>query len=207
MGHPKGARPNGAVNAGKSAGKASSATSNGLDTSDRSARCIALVGPYLSGKTTLLDAILARTGAIARQGSAADRSMVGDDSAEARAHAMSVDMTMADASYLGDAFTFLDLPGSVEFQCESLAALPAVDAAVVVCEPDARRLPALQIILKSLHSQGIPHFLFLNKIDSFDTRVRDVLAELQPASAKPLVLRQIPIWDNGIATGDRKSVV
>ena len=34
----------------------------------RSARCIALVGPYLSGKTTLLEAILARTGAIGRQG-------------------------------------------------------------------------------------------------------------------------------------------
>ena len=39
----------------------------------RSARCIALVGPYLSGKTTLLEAILARTGAITRQGSMAGR--------------------------------------------------------------------------------------------------------------------------------------
>jgi elongation factor G len=38
----------------------------------RSARCIALVGPYLSGKTTLLESILARTGAITRQGSVAD---------------------------------------------------------------------------------------------------------------------------------------
>ncbi len=197
MGHPKGARPNGAVNAGRSA----SIASNGHGTVDRSTRCIALVGPYLSGKTTLLDAILARTGAIARQGNATDQSMVGDDSAEARAHAMSVDMTVADASYLGDAFTFLDLPGSVEFQCESLAALPAVDAAVVVCEPDARRLPALQIILKALHSQGIPHFLFLNKIDTFDTPVRQIIPMLQPASLRPLVLRQIPIWKDGVATG------
>ena len=31
-------------------------------------RCIALVGPFQSGKTTLLEAILARTGAVARQG-------------------------------------------------------------------------------------------------------------------------------------------
>ena len=32
------------------------------------ARCIALVGPYLSGKTTLLETILFQTGAIPRQG-------------------------------------------------------------------------------------------------------------------------------------------
>ena len=199
MGHLMGARPNGAVNAGRAA----SETAEGQATTaqERSARCIALVGPYLSGKTTLLDAILARTGAIQRQGGVAERSSVGDDSPEARAHAMSVDMTVADTSYLGDAFTFLDLPGSVEFQCESLAALPAVDAAVVVCEPDARRLPALQIILKTLHAQGIPHFLFLNKIDSFDTPVRQIIPMLQPASLRPLVLRQIPIWKDGVATG------
>ena len=167
----------------------------------RGARCIALVGPYLSGKTTLLEALLARTGAITRQGTVADKSAIGDSSPEARAHAMSVDMTVADTSYLGDAFTFLDLPGSIEFQCESLAVLPAVDAAVVVCEPDPRRLPALQIILRNLSDRGIPHFLFLNKIDSFDRPVRTIIPMLQPASSRPLVLRQIPIWDNGVATG------
>ena len=37
--------------------------------SPRGPRCIALVGPFQSGKTTLLEAILARTGAIPRVGS------------------------------------------------------------------------------------------------------------------------------------------
>ena len=72
---------------------------------------------------------------------------------------------------------------------------------MVVCEPDPKRVPALQLILKQLEDRGIPHFLFLNKIDSFDTRVRDILPILQPASASRCVLRQIPIWENGIATG------
>ena len=58
-------------------------------TAARSSRCIALVGPYLSGKTTLLEAILARTGAVTRQGKVADRNTVGDGSAEARDHGMS----------------------------------------------------------------------------------------------------------------------
>jgi elongation factor G len=167
----------------------------------RSARCIALVGPYLSGKTTLLEAILARTGAITRQGKVSDKNTTGDASPEARDHGMSVELTVADVGFLGDTFTFIDCPGSIEFQSESSAALAACDAAVVVCEPDEKRVPALQLILKSLEDRGIPHFLFLNKIDGFDARVREILPMLQPASTKPLVLRQIPIWKDGIATG------
>lgn len=164
-------------------------------------RCIALVGPYLSGKTTLLEAILARTGAIPRAGSITDKTTVGDASAEAREHGMSVALNIADTTFLGDAFTFIDCPGSIEFQYEGAVALTACDAAVVVCEPDPKRVPALQVILKQLESRGIPHFLFLNKIDASDTPVRELIPILQPASAKPLVLRQIPIWENGHATG------
>jgi elongation factor G len=167
----------------------------------RSARCIALVGPYMSGKTTLLEAILHRTGAITRQGTIADGNTVGDSSAEARAHGMSVELNVADVEFLGDRFTFVDCPGSVELQHEAAAVLAAADAAVVVTEPDPKRVPALQVILKQLEDRGIPHFLFLNKIDSFSTPVREILPMLQPASGKPLVLRQIPIWENGIATG------
>jgi len=128
-------------------------------------RCIALVGPYLSGKTTLLEAILARTGAILRSGSVAGKSSVGDASPEARDHGMSVQLNVADVCFLGDNFTFIDCPGSIEFQYEGALALTGCDAAVVVCEADAKRVPALQIILKQLEDRGIPHFLFLNKID------------------------------------------
>jgi elongation factor G len=167
----------------------------------RSSRCIALVGPYLSGKTTLLEAILARSGAATRQGTVADKNTVGDASAEARDHGMSVELNIADTTFLGDSFTFIDCPGSIEFQHEGALALTACDAAIVVCEPDPKRVAALQLILKQLEDRGIPRFLFLNKIDSFDARVRDILPILQPASTKPLVLRQIPIWENGAASG------
>jgi elongation factor G len=167
----------------------------------QSPRCIALVGPYLSGKTTLLEAILARTGGVTRQGRVADKNTVGDASAEARDHGMTVELNVADIKFLDDSFTFIDCPGSIEFQHEGNLALTGCDAAVVVCEPDPKRVPALQLIMKQLEDRGIPRFLFLNKIDSFDAQVRDILPTLQPASARPLVLRQIPIWENGAASG------
>ncbi len=167
----------------------------------RSARAIAILGPYLSGKTTLLEAILARTGAVTRQGAIADKNTVGDATPEARDHGMSVEVNVADVEFLGDRFTFIDCPGSIEFQSEANAVLAACDAAIVVCEPDPKRVAALQLILKQLEDRDLPHFLFLNKIDSFETPVREILPMLQPASTKPLVLRQIPVWENGIATG------
>lgn len=174
---------------------------HGSRTGVHGARCIALVGPFASGKTTLLEAILARTGGITRPGTIAAKSTVGDSSPEARDHAMSVGLNVADVHFLNETFTFIDCPGSVEFAHEGALALAACDAAVVVCEPDPKRVPALQMILKKLDEIGLPHLLFLNKIDSCSTHVRDIIPSLQPASTKPLVLRQIPIWENGIATG------
>src|SRR6202165_5029227 len=145
-------------------------------------RCIALVGPFQSGKTTLLEAILARTGAIQRQGSIDAGNTVGDASKEARHHRMSVELSVATTSFMGDTYTFLDCPGSVEFVHDMRAVLPAIDAAVVVCELDEKKVPQLQLILRELEDLKIPRFLFLNKIDKADTRVRETVKLLQPAS-------------------------
>jgi elongation factor G len=164
-------------------------------------RCIAIVGPFQSGKTALLEAILERTGAITRAGRAADRNTVGDASAEARDHAMSVEPNVASCEFMGETFTFIDCPGSIEFSHDAAALLPACDAAVVVCEADERKAPALGLILRELEEAGIPRFLFLNKIDTASKRVRETLEVLQPASRTPLLLRQIPIWKHGIAIG------
>jgi len=169
--------------------------------SPRGPRCIALVGPFQSGKTTLLEAILARTGAIARAGSVDAGTSIGDASAEARHHKMSVSLTAATTTFMGDSYTFIDCPGSVEFSHDMRAALPAVDAAVVVCEADEKKLPQLQIILRELEDLKIPRFLFLNKIDRANKRIRETLAMLQPASRVPLVLRQIPIWNGELIEG------
>ena len=168
---------------------------------EKGPRLIAIVGPYQSGKTTLLEAMLFRTGAITRQGKAADHSTAGDASAEARAHAMGVELNVAGATFMDDQFTFVDCPGSVEFNSESRAALPACDAAIVVCDADAKKAPALQLILRQLDEIGLPRIIFLNKIDRAEASPRDVLAWMQPASSKPLVLRQLPIWKNNVVAG------
>jgi elongation factor G len=170
-------------------------------TRPRGPRCIALVGPFQSGKTTLLEAILARTGATQRQGSVDAGTSVGDSSKEARHHKMSVEVSVASTTFMDESYTFIDCPGSVEFVHDMRAVIPAVDAAVVVCEADEKKIPQLQLVLRELEELNIPRFLFLNKIDKADKRVRDTVKLLQPASRTPLLLRQIPIWSGDIITG------
>jgi len=164
-------------------------------------KCVAIIGPFSSGKTTLLEAILARTGTIPKQGTIASGSTVGDHSAEARAHAMSVEAAFATTEFMGEEMTFVDCPGSIEFAYEAVPVLSACDIAVVVAEADEKKIPALQLILRQLDDLGVPRMLFLNKVDKTDAGVRDTLKMLQPASSTPLLLRQIPLRKDGIVIG------
>ncbi|HVH78670.1 MAG TPA: elongation factor G, partial [Stellaceae bacterium] len=159
-------------------------------------RCAVLVGPYLSGKTTLLEAMLHASGTTQRRGSVRDGSAVGDHVAEARARQMSTEMNVANATYLGDKWTILDCPGSVELAYEAQQAMLAADVAIIVCEPEVERAVTVSALLRFLARHNIPHMIFINKLDTASARVRDVLAALQSYSERPLVLRQVPLRDS-----------
>src|SRR6478672_5194671 len=156
-------------------------------------RCAALIGPYLSGKTTLLEALLHASGSTSRRGSVRDGNSVGDHSPEARARQMSTELNVAGASFLGDRWTILDCPGSVELLYEAQGALLVSDVAVVVVEPEVERALTISALLRFLDRHKIPHMIFINKMDTASARVRDLLAALQSVSERPLVLRQVPL--------------
>src|SRR5260370_38687071 len=119
-------------------------------------RCIALLGPFQSGKTTLVEAILVRTGAIQRQGTVEAGTTVGDASQESRHHSMSVELSVATTTFMGDSYTFIDCPGSVEFIHDMRAVLPFVDAAAVGCEAHENKVPHLHLILPHPEDLNIP---------------------------------------------------
>lgn len=167
----------------------------------RGPKCIALVGPYAAGKTTVFEALLARTGAIPKQHPVGSGNTVADRSPEARDHGMSVEATFATTEFMGETITFVDCPGSVEFAHEAQPILAACDLAIVVGEADEKKIPALNMVFRQLDALGIPRMLFLNKVDRTDRGIRDTLKLLQPASAAPLLLRQIALRRDGIVVG------
>ncbi|WP_016949272.1 elongation factor G [Anabaena sp. PCC 7108] len=164
-------------------------------------RNVAIVGPYLSGKTTLLESLLFVTGAISRKGNVKDGNTVGDSANEARDRRMSIEVSAANTEYENTRFTFIDCPGSIEFAQETYNALMGVDAAIVVCEPIRERVLTLAPLFKFLDDWEIPHIVFVNKMDRANIHVLETLHSLKAVSSRPLVAHQYPIMQGEQLTG------
>lgn len=166
----------------------------GRTTTPAATRTIALIGPAGAGKTSLAEALLYSSGAIARQGSVEAGSSVGDASPEARARGGSTELNLMHFDYLGERFALIDLPGGAGFAADGLAALQSADMALVVIDPAPERAALAEPALRLLDSLGVPHAVFINKIEQARAgTVHALIRELQPMSREPLALRQIPI--------------
>jgi elongation factor G len=154
-------------------------------------RAIALVGPQGSGKSALFDALLAAAGSPPQR-----------RGADSRVRAMGTALRIGHCSFMDEPWALLDCPGSVEFAAEAAAALAVADLALLVCEPGPSRAAALAPVFRAIERAGLPAMVFVNKADTLgEQHMRDTLAALQAHSRRPLVLRQVPIRENGAVTG------
>ncbi|MDE2560915.1 MAG: elongation factor G [Sphingomonadales bacterium] len=171
-------------------------------TGSRPTRAVALVGPAGTGKTSLAEALLYASGATTRQGSVEAGTSVGDASPEARTRGGSTEINLSHFDYMDDRFALIDTPGGIGFASDGLAALASADMALVVVDPSPERAALAGPILRRLDEIGLPHAIFVNKIDGARAgSIRDVLEALQPMSREPLTLREFPIREGEQVVG------
>ncbi len=156
-------------------------------------RNIAFVGPHHSGKTTLIEAILAQTGAIGRRGSVGDGTTVTDHEPEEISHLQSTTASFAHTSADGIEMTIVDTPGFIDFFEETRQALAGVDAAVIVVEADPARVVQTQTIVDQLEAARMPHIFVVNKLDRPGADFAATLTALQEAHGRHVVAEQWPI--------------
>jgi len=164
-------------------------------------RVVALVGPGGAGKTSLAEALLFTAGAIDRQGNVASGTSIGDSSHEARSRGGSTELDMMRFDYLGDSYVLLDCPGSAGFAADGAMGLAIADMAIVVIDPDPARALLAEPMLRQLEDLGIPHAIFVNKVDQARGSIRGLLEALQPLSRIPVMAREIPIRDGERISG------
>src|SRR5688500_17673906 len=172
-----------------------------MDAIGSGARAIALVGPAGAGKTSVAEALLHAAGAIPRLGSVDAGSTLGDASPEARSRGGSTELNLTRFSWAGDDYVLLDCPGSVGFSADGDCALDVADLALVVITPEAERAALAEPVLRQLEDRGVPHIVFINKIDKARGGIDALLEALTPLSVAPVVDRQIPISEGETAVG------
>ncbi|MFN9579703.1 MAG: GTP-binding protein, partial [Novosphingobium sp.] len=141
-------------------------TQSGNHSGSRGTRAVALVGPAGTGKTSLAEALLVASGAITRQGSVEAGTTVGDASPEARARRGSTEINLTHFDYLGDSYALIDTPGGAGFAADGLTALQSADLALVVIDPAPERAVLAEPVLRRLDALGVPHAIFINKIEN-----------------------------------------
>ncbi|HUF88198.1 MAG TPA: elongation factor G [Thermohalobaculum sp.] len=145
-------------------------------------RCIAVLGPSGSGKSTLVDRLAGLEGGHPQPPTPSET-------------------RIAHFSFLGDDWTALDCPGSLEFQQQAIDALMVADAAVICVSPQPDHAVLAAPYIRLAEAAGVPHFLLVNRIDEAQAPARDMVAALQGYSRHPVVLRQIPIREEGSIVG------
>ena len=155
-------------------------------------RTVALIGHADSGKTSLVEALLQHSGAIASMGSLERGDTVCDFDPLEREYRHSLSSALAHCSYEDAEINLIDTPGYPDFIGQAIAALAAVETALVLVnaqngiELNTRRMMALA------GERGLCRLLVVNKIDAERVDLPGLLAELREAFGKEVLPLNLP---------------
>jgi elongation factor G len=155
-------------------------------------RTLALVGPAAAGKTTLVEALLQRAGAIATAGSVERGSTVSDhDPLEIKA-GHSLQSSVMHAEHDGCRIHLIDTPGALDFIGQSLPALEAVETAAIVINAAAGIEPMAQRMMDYAAEQQLDRLIIVNKIDAEGADLPGLLADIQATFGKQCLPVNLP---------------
>lgn len=156
-------------------------------------RNIALLGAQGVGKTTLAEALLMRTGAIARMGSIAEASTVGDFDDESRRHHFSTQSTLLYGTWEGREINIIDTPGHPELVGPALAVLPAVETAVLVVDAVLGVDAHARHLFDAAGTLGLARMVVVNRIDQAAADLPYLLASLRTELGPNLHCITLPV--------------
>lgn len=142
-------------------------------------RNIALVGHAGSGKTSLVEALLAATNSIAEAGSIVRGTTVCDHDPMERELQHSLDVAIAAFNANGKHVNLLDTPGFPDFLGRSLSALSAVETAAIVINADSGIEPVTQRMWKAADRRHLCRMIVINKIDAANIDLAAITAQVR----------------------------
>ena len=118
-----------------------------------------------SGKTTLSEALLYRSGALRKLGRVDHRDAFLDTDSLERSRGITIFSKQALLSLPGAQLTLLDTPGHVDFSAEAERTLQVLDCAVLVISGTDGVQSHTETLWRLLGRHRVPVFIFVNKMD------------------------------------------
>ncbi|MEO5671633.1 MAG: elongation factor G [Ramlibacter sp.] len=157
-----------------------------------SLRTLALVGPSTAGKTSLVEALLWKSGAIGAAGSVERGSTVSDFDPLERKAQRSLNSSMVHFRHRGVHAHLLDTPGAPDFLGQSLPALEAVETAAVVISATAGIEPMAVRMMQWAAQRERDRLIIVNKIDAQGVNLEALVAQIQAAFGKECLPLNLP---------------
>lgn len=132
-----------------------------------------------SGKTTLSEALLYKSGNIKKLGRVDHRNSFLDTFSLERDRGITIFSKQAVLNYNDAVFTLLDTPGHVDFSAETERTLQVLDYAVLVISATDGIQSHTHTLWKLLSKYNVPCFIFVNKMDLDGADKNRVLSELK----------------------------
>jgi elongation factor G len=186
--------------ADKTGGRRPAGQDLGASSPDR-IRNVVLIGPGGSGKTTLVETLLASAGAIPRAGSIQEGSTVCDFEDSEKSHERSISLSIAPLIHRGTKINFVDTPGYADFVGEVRAGLRAADCALFVIAASEAVDDATSSLWRECAEVGMPRAVVITKLDQARADYDGVLAAAQAAFGDKVLPLYVPVRDGDDVTG------
>ncbi|MFM1602005.1 elongation factor G [Helcococcus ovis] len=154
-------------------------------------RNLALVGHSGSGKTSLTEAMLFKSGTIGKLGNINSGNTVSDFDKEEIERKASISLSVSSLEWNDTKINLIDAPGYFDFEGQVKSALKASEAALFVLDAQAGIEVGTEKYWKYCEKIGLPRIIFVNKIDKEDVNFNEIVANLHTQFGKkvtPLVL-------------------
>ena len=155
-------------------------------------RTIAFVGPAAAGKTSLVEALLAKAGAIVAAGSVERGSTVSDHDLLERRMQHSLNSAVMHLQHAGCRIHLIDTPGASDFLGQSLPALEAVETAAVVINAAVGIEPMAVRMMNYAAERHLDRLIVINRIDAAPEKLQVLLAQIQDLFGKECLPINLP---------------
>lgn len=142
-------------------------------------RDIALVGHAHAGKTSLAESLLFVAGVTSRKGDVNKGNSVSDFNEDEIARQISINSSLLTAYFNNHQIQIIDTPGYSDFIGETISALRAVDAAIVVVDAINGVEAGTADIWEKLSEMNMPRLIFINKTDKAEVHTAQVIASIR----------------------------